>query len=147
MAYADEIVTDVGLGSFGSKGSSLSQDKFAKVGIEEDIWSPFKQKFNVGGWIDTRGEGYSSSAFGGYQIGFEVSNNVVQGSVWSGPTLMTSPDQALGGVFQMNETIYLGIVDKERNSIGIAYNHFSSAGLEMPNQGRDFIGLSIKCPF
>lgn len=146
-ADQDQLVTDVGLGVFGSRGASLSQDKFAKIGWEEDLWYNLKQKFNVGAWIDTRGAGYSSNAFTGYQLGFEVTNSIFQMSVWSGPTLISSPDNDLGGVFQFNETIFFGIVDKDQNSIGLAYNHFSSAGLEMPNQGRDFIGLEIKFPF
>lgn len=148
-AYADQdqIVTDVGLGSFGTKGSSLSQDKFAKIGWQEDVWYSLKHRFNVGGWIDSRGVGYYSSAFCGYQLGFEVTNETLQASIFSGPTIISSPDNALGGIVQFNESIFFGIVDKDRDSIGVAYNHFSSAGLEMPNLGRDFLGLEIKFPF
>lgn len=146
-AQDDQLVTDVGLGEFGSRGASLSQDKFAKLGWQEDLWYTLKQRFNVGGWLDTRGEGYSSSAFTGYQLGFEVKNDTFEGSVWSGPTLISTPDQALGGYFQFNETLFFGIVDKDEDSIGIAYNHLSSAGLEMPNLGKDFMGLEIKWPF
>jgi len=39
LTYADGIVTDVGLGQYGSKGSGLSQDKFAKLGLQEEIWN------------------------------------------------------------------------------------------------------------
>ena len=149
IAYADQdsIVTDVGVGEFGTKGSSLSQVKFAKVGWQEDLWYNLKQRMNAGGWIDTRELGYSSSAFAGYQLGFEVKNSVFEASVFSGPTLISSPDNALGGIFQLNETLFFGIVDKDDNTIGIVYNHFSSAGLEMPNLGRDFMGIEIKFPF
>lgn len=149
LTYAkdDQIVTDVGLGSFGSKGSSLSQDKFTKIGIEEELWSPFHQRLNVGGWLDSRGTDFNNSAFVGYQLGFEVTNSVLEGSVWTGPTLISSPDAALGSNFQFNETIFFGIVDKDKNSIGMAYNHFSDAGLAIPNLGRDFLGLEIKCSF
>lgn len=146
-AAEDQVVIDAGLGQFGSKGSSLSQDKFAKISIEEDVWYNLKDKFNVGAWLDSRGQGYASSAFTGYQIGFEVTNSIFQSSVWSGPTFVSTPDRALGGRLQFNETVYFGIVDKDKNSIGIEYEHFSSAGLEMPNLGRDFLGLAIKFPF
>lgn len=148
MAQQDQMVTDVGLGEFGSKGSSLSQDKFAKIGYEEDLWYNLKQKFNLGGWIDSRGTGYSSSAFGGYQLGFEVSNSIFQMSVWGGPTLINSIDSELGGYLEFNETIFFGIVDKDENAIGISYNHFSDASIENgPNNGRDYLGLSLKFPF
>lgn len=149
MAYAqdDQYVIDVGLGTFGTEGSSLSQVKFAKMGIQEDLWYALKQRFNGGGWLDSRGDGRTGSAFAGYQLGYEVSNSAFQASVFSGPCLITSPDSALGGIVQFNETIFFGIVDKDYDSIGVVYNHFSSAGLETPNLGRDFIGLEIKFPF
>jgi len=148
-AYAqpDQISVDASLGVFGTEGSSLSQVKFAKVGWQEDVWGALKQKISGGAWLDTRGPGFSSSLFTGYQLGFEVTNEVFQASIWSGPAFITSPDQDLGGNFQFNETIFFGIVDKNYDTVGIAYNHFSSGGLEMPNLGKDFLGLEIKWPF
>ncbi len=149
LAYAqdDQIVTDVGLGIVGTKGSTLSQDKFARVGLQEDVWYDLKQRFNVGGWDDTRGGNYSSAAFAGYQLGFEVTNDVLQGSIWSGPSVISATDAMLGGPMQFNETLFFGIVDKQQSSIGVAYNHFSSAGIYTPNLGRDYLGLQLKFPW
>lgn len=148
MALAqDEMFLDAGLGAFSTEGHSLSQVKFIKAGVQEDIWDTFEHKMNVGGWLDSRGEGRTSSAFIGYQIGFDVRNDILEVSVWSGPTLISSTDAALGGNFQFNETIFFGVRDKHDNVIGMAYNHFSSAGLEMPNMGKDFMCLEIKFPF
>jgi len=147
LGQQDQVVVDGGLGVFGTEGDSLPQVKFGKVGIEEDLWYNLKQRFNAGTWLDSRGNGRISSAFGGYQLGFEVTNEVLQCSIWSGPTLITSPDIALGGPLQFNETLFLGVVDKNENSIGIAYNHFSSAGIYQPNLGKDFMGLEVKFPF
>lgn len=149
LAYAqnDQVVVDAGLGEFGTRGSSLSQVKFAKIGLQEDLWYSLKQRFNTGGWLDSRGSGYSSSALIGYQLGFEVKNDIFESSIFSGPTIISNQDSSLGGRIQFNESLFFGIVDKDSDSIGIAYNHFSSAGLEMPNLGRDFIGLEIKFPF
>ncbi len=146
-ADSDQFVLDGALGVFNTKGSSLSQDKFAKLGVQEDLWFALKQRFNVGGWLDNRGPNYANTAFGGYQLGFEVSNDVLQASIWTGPTLLTATDSQLGGLFQFNETIFFGIKDRDYESIGIVYNHFSSAGIENPNIGRDFMGLEIKMPF
>ena len=149
LAYAtpDQLVLDAGLGVFNSKGSSLSQNKFAKIGYQEDIWYNLKQRFNIGAWLDTRGPGYSNSAFGGYQLGFEVENSIFDSSIFAGPSLITTPDQQLGGILQFNESIYFGIKDDNYDTIGIALNHFSSAGLEMPNQGENFLCVEIKMPF
>lgn len=146
-AFADEVIMDVGLGAFDTRSDNISQVKLAKVGIQEDVWYNLKQRFNVGGWVDQRGQGFGNSAFAGYQLGFDVRNDVFDASIFSGPTLISGTDELLGGHFQFNETMFLGIVDKNDNAIGIAWNHFSSAGLEMPNLGRDFLGLEIKFPF
>ncbi len=143
-AKGDELLLDAGLGAFSTEGYSLSQVKFAKIGLQEDLWYSLKQRFNVGGWLDNRGQGRTSSAFGGYQIGFDVQNDVFEASVFSGPSLISSPDVALGGIAQFNETVFFGIKDKAGETIGMAYNHFSSAGLEMPNMGKDFMCLEIK---
>jgi len=97
--------------------------------------------------LEFRGESYSSAALAGYQVGFEVTNEIFQMSVWTGPTLVSATDSDLGSYFEFNETIFFGIIDKYTNSIGIAYNHFSDAGLTQINRGRDYIGLEIKMPF
>jgi hypothetical protein len=143
----DQMVIDAGLGILGNKGPSLSQVKFAKIGYQETLWNALKQRFNGGGWLDSRGDGRTSSGFVGYQLGFEVQNDIFQASVWSGPGLISSPDVALGGPIQFNETIFFGIVNYRNESIGLAYNHWSSASLYAINQGRDFLGLEIKFPF
>ena len=144
----DEMFLDVGLGTFSTEGKSLSEVKFAKLGIQEEIWDSFKHRFNVGGWLDQRGEGKTNAAFASYQLGFDVTNDVLEMGIFSGPGLISSTDTSLGGYFQFNETVYLGIRNpKSDESIGISYNHFSSAGLEMPNQGKDFMCLEIKFPF
>lgn len=145
-AKGDEILLDAGLGAFSTEGYSLSQVKFAKIGLQEDLWYSLKQRFNVGGWLDNRGQGRTSSAFGGYQIGFDVENDVFEASVFTGPSLISSTDVALGGILQFNETVFLGIRDKSGDTIGMAYNHFSSAGLESPNLGKDFMCLEVKFP-
>jgi hypothetical protein len=144
---SSQIVIDGGLGMFSTEGSSLSQVKFGKIGLQENLWSVLKQRFNVGAWLDSRGEGRTNSGFTGYQLGFDVQNEMFEASIWSGPTYITTPDIALGGNLQFNETIFFGIKDRQDDSIGVAYNHFSSAGLEMPNLGRDFMCVEIKFPF
>ena len=146
-ADTDELLVDGALGVFNTDGKSISQVKFAKVGIQEDVWYALKQRFNVGTWVDSRGPGFNTSGFAGYQVGFDVKNDVMEAGIFSGPTLITSPDIDLGGVFQFNETVFLGVRDKGDESIGVVYNHLSSAGLEMPNLGKDFMGIEIKFPF
>lgn len=146
-AHGDELVIDGGIGVLNSAKSSLSETKFAKFGLEEPVWYALKQRFSIGLWLDNKGQGRTGSAFAGYQLGFQVTSDALEASVWSGPTLITTPDVYLGGPLQFNETLFLGIHDKAGQTIGVAYNHFSSAGLEMPNIGRDFFGLEIRFKF
>jgi hypothetical protein len=144
---ADEFFIDAGLGTFSTEGHSLADVKFAKIGIQEDVWYALKQRFNVGAWLDKR-VGAADAGFVGYQLGFDVKNELFEMGIFSGPSLISATDSSLGGYFQFNETVFVGIRDpKSDDAIGVSYNHFSSAGLEMPNQGKDFMCLEIKFPF
>jgi hypothetical protein len=54
----------------------------------------------------------------------------------------------LGGAFpQFHGELYGGLRDSQGNGIGIKYNHFSSAGLVTPNQGRDFVLLELSVKY
>ena len=143
---ADDMVLDGGLGVFDSAKNSLSETKLLKVGIQEDLWYVLKQRFNTGFWLDNAGNGRTGSSFIGYQLGYEVKTDSLVASAWTGPGLISSPDSYLGGMLQFNETMFFGIHDKQDNTMGFAYNHWSSAGIEMPNQGRDFVTLQLKFP-
>ena len=142
----EQFFVDGGLGIFNTAGDTLPQVKFMKMGMQEDLWGPLKQRFVGGAWADSSGGGRMSGGFTGYQFAFEVTNSVLQASIASGPVLISTPDTSLGGVFQLNESIFLGVADKSHDSIGIVYNHFSSAGIEMPNLGKDYLGLEVKFP-
>lgn len=147
IAYADSVSIDTSIGVFNSGKRSLSESKLLRFGVEEYVWYNFKEKVNTGFWLDNAGDGRTGSAFISYQLGFNVHNSVFEMSLYTGPALISSSDIYLGGHFQFNDTAYFGICDVEGNSIGVSYNHFSSAGLEVPNIGRDFVGAEIKFPF
>jgi len=144
FAQEDQWVLNAGIGVFNSGKNSLSETKTVALGIQEDLWQALKQKFTVGGWLDDAGNGKKNSAFVSGQLGFEVNNNGLVGSVFSGPTLISTPDVLLGGRFQFMDDVHLGIQDHFNNYIGVFYRHLSSAGLEMPNIGRDLVGLEIR---
>lgn len=150
VAYAqdDQWILDGGLGVFHSASQNgLSETKMLSLGVQEDLYGPIKQRGTLGGWIDNGGSGRNGSGFASAQIGFEVVNNGLVGSVFTGPSLITTPDVLLGGMFQFTDDLHLGIQDNQLNYIGLLYRHLSSAGLETPNSGRDFIGLELRMPF
>lgn len=145
--YADDYI-DASLGVFGNGRPSPANVKYAEIGHLDPIGLGFFNQYSGGGWIQVQeGDGRKSSGFVSDQFGLQVENGIVA-RIATGPSLISTPDSYLGGHFQFHETIFLGIRDNGNgNQIGFAYQHFSSAGLEMPNMGRDFGGIELSFPF
>jgi hypothetical protein len=144
FADDDQLILDGGVGVFHSADKGLSETKLLTLGVQETIWGPLKDRALVGGWIDDTGDGKSGSALIGGQLGFEVNNNGWVGSVFSGPAIISNTDVLLGGNFEFVDDLHLGIQDQHGYYIGVMYRHISSAGLEFPNIGRDFIALELR---
>ena len=140
----DQTALDVGIGVFRSADKGLSETKMLSIGKQETLLGPLKSRYSAGFWLDNTRDGRKSSGFVGAQLGFEVANNGWVGGIFSGPTVISTPDVLLGGRFQFMDTINYGLQDKSGNYIGLFYRHFSSAGLEMPNTGRDILGIEIR---
>ena len=57
-----------------------------------------------------------------------------------GPSYLVTPDTVLGGHFQFS--LEGGLCTNDgKEAICLNWDHYSSAGIEMPNLGRDFIVL------
>ena len=98
-----------------------------------------------GGWIDNAGNGKTGSALVSGQIGFEVNRDGTLFGAFTGPCLISNPDQVLlGGYFEFMDDLHLGIQDRQGNYFGIMYRHISDAGLTRVNVGRDIIGLEMR---
>jgi hypothetical protein len=143
-SYADDLVLDGGVGIFNSGKKSLSETKMLTLGIQEGVFGPLKDRAVIGGWFDNSGRGRSSSAVVAGQIGFEVNNGSLVAGLFTGPALISNPDVLLGGPLQFMDDLHIGIQDRSGYYIGIMYRHLSSAGLEMPNIGRDVVGLELR---
>lgn len=61
----------------------------------------------------------------------------------AGPSYLQNPDGILGGHFQFTLEGCSLITDSHA-SIGLCWLHASSAGLEMPNNGRDFVSIQLR---
>jgi hypothetical protein len=145
-AYAqdDQYILDGGIGVFHSADHGLSEMKMATIGIQEDVWGPLKDRVIAGGYLDNV-TGRSGSALVAAQIGFEVNRDGLIGGIFTGPSLISSPDNVLlGGYFEFMDDIHVGIQDKDNNYIGVVYRHISDAGLTAVNVGRDVIGLELR---
>lgn len=146
-SYADDYA-DVSLGLFHNGSPGPANVKFGQIGHRDFIGFGLFNQYEGGGWVQTtNSEGKKSSAYVADQIGLQVDNGLVA-RIATGPSIISSPDSFLGGNFQFTEDLFLGLKDAGNgNTIGFKYKHFSSAGLEMPNQGRDFGGIEISFPF
>ncbi len=137
-----DLVVSVGAGK-----RILSQGPFervAAVGYQRSLIRGLFVRPELGGWTDLSGNGKSSpylTAILGIralpnQTGPEVHIGV-------GPSFLLFPDQVLGGHFQFSLEGGIGLVDHDVY-LGIAYKHLSSAGIEMPNQGRDLVVVQMR---
>lgn len=139
----DQGFLDAGVGVFNSGKNTLSETKTLTGGYQQDLFSALKTRLVAGAWIDNAGLGKSSSGFAGGQLGYEVNNNGLVGGIFTGPAFITTPDILLGGRFQFVDDLHFGIQDRNQY-IGVFYRHLSSGGLELPNIGRDLLGVELR---
>lgn len=143
-ADQDQYVLDGGVGVFHSADHGLSEMKMLTFSVQETLWGPLKQRAVVGGWIDNV-PGRSGSFLASGQLGFEVNSNGLVGSIFTGPAIISSPDNVLlGGYFEFMDDLHLGIQDRDNNYIGVMYRHISDAGLTPVNIGRDMICIELR---
>jgi hypothetical protein len=136
-----------GLGVGNSAEKSVAETKLLSFGYEEDWFGPFIKQYEVGAYFDTAGGGRTSSGFGNISMGIEVNPGYLVLRSVHGVGAITTPDSVLGGWFQFNNDITLGIKDNHHNMIGLTYKHISSAGIYKPNRGRDFVVLQAEIPW
>jgi len=143
-ALADSTgALDVGLGVFNSGKQSLSETKMASYTEQTSISDAFRLRATGGFWVDVT-QGKSSSGFAAGQLGYEVNSKGTVLGAFTGPALITNTDVLLGGHFQFMDEFHLGLQDEGKSYIGVFYRHLSSAGLEMPNIGRDLVGIELR---
>lgn len=143
----DQSFVKYGVGVAGSGKDSLAETKLLSIGYKSNIWSDYLiGLWEAGGFVDVTGSGRASSAFGFGGAGVYVDSGplYLQNTFEIG--LITNPDSYLGGPFQFSEDIGVGLKSKSGASIGVNYKHISSAGIELPNKGRDFMTFVVGIP-
>ena len=141
-AFAIEI--GVGMGVF-TRANSVSDVKYASVSEDWEINSNVYWKVEVGGWIDNR-RGAHNSFHAGPSIGLVVRPWILDCRVDVGIHAISHTDDYLGGYWQAVETATCGITE-QRARMGFRYKHFSSAGVFMPNRGRDAVMFVVGYEF
>jgi hypothetical protein len=140
----------IGLGTGNSGKDIITETKMASIGTQMRLFmEPFVQQLEAGIWIDSRRDlGRESSGFAGYSVGMHVlSKSGIFMEYLLGPSVITHTDSNLGGNFQFNHDIGVGVKNAKGYSLAFGYKHLSSAGIYMPNNGRDFATFRILLPF
>lgn len=136
-----------GVGVFESAAGSPTETHILSVGAQFPLTKYFMWQIEGGGWNDVRSDmGRQSSFFFSPSLGLDLDFHPFYVQALIGPALITTPDVYLGGNFQFTEELGFGIKDRRGVGIGLSYKHFSSAGIENPNVGRDFMTLKVFVP-
>lgn len=146
-AMADTVIK---YGANASKENEpLGSTKTIFLAYQETIFGPFIKQYELGGWIDNSGhEGRKSSGLLGASAGINVNAQIFFAQALVGPSLISHTDTNLGGHFQFNNDIAFGFRDPDtKATVGFGYKHVSSAGLELPNRGRDFLMFRVSVPW
>lgn len=146
-AFADSIVK---YGANAPKDQErIGSTKAIFAAHQATLFGPIIRQYELGGWIDnTSIEGRKSSALLSASLGVNVTAEIFYAQALVGPALISHPDSSLGGPFQFNNDFALGLRDpKTEATIGFNYKHISSAGLELPNRGRDFLMFRVSIPW
>lgn len=145
LAQAD-LVTSVGIGKGALRGNGTPFERAIAIGWEQPFTTGFFVRPEGGAFMDNSGEGKSSpwlSTLGGVRATSPMGATM---HLAVGPGYLHNPDQKLGGHFQFSLEGGVGMEDKNF-AIAMVWKHLSSAGINMPNQGRDFIMAQIRIPF
>lgn len=116
-------------------------ERAASVGVIQPLSETWFVKPSLGGWIGGSGK---PSWFVAAPVGLRVwiPSTGYYATAAVGPSYISAPDELLGGHWQFCPEFGAGL-KTEKAEIGLTWLHFSSAGLVMPNQGRDFLGIRI----
>lgn len=127
--------------------STNGSSKLFGIRRQESISFGIHSAFELGGYVDNGGAGRKGAALFKAQLGVTPGPEVgTFAKAFFGPCLISARDTQLGGYGQFCSDIGIGIRDRD-SSVTIGYGHISSAGLALPNHGRDFLmfelGLSL----
>lgn len=144
VAMADEGFVGYGLGVFHGADDFLGQSKYINLGYRADLGAGIYWQTKVGAW----GEGgpdltRKGGGFGSTGVGLEIDLQPIELRGGGALATITTPDSQLGGYFQFNENMAVGLRDKRGAGIAVEYDHISCGSLCSPNLGRDFIILEL----
>lgn len=145
ITLADDGQKFIRLG-LGMDSTTLPSTKMVSAGYSNKLTSIFDYKLE-GGAFDDINESQGPIAFGGPSLGISTKTKAgAYGKVFFGPALISQTDSRLGGIFEFQTDLELGLTDYRGVSLGVSFKHISDAGITSTNLGRDIIGITIGVP-
>lgn len=141
-----DVVASVGLGKSAFAGvRGVPFERAASLGYEHAFSNGLFIRPEAGWFMDNSGHGVSSPWLAPL-VGVRSQSTVGPTLHFAmGPGYLHNPDSVLGGHFQFSLEGGASLVDRNFG-IGVVWKHLSSAGINMPNRGRDFIALQVHVP-
>lgn len=141
-AHAD-VTLSVGVGKGIMYHNGTPFERAVAVGYEHRFSNGIFVRPEVGYFLDISGQNLSS-IWAAPLIGVRSKSAVGPAiHLAVGPGYLQNPDSILGGHFQFSLEGGLALEDGNF-AIGLVWKHLSSAGIEMPNLGRDFICAQVR---
>lgn len=142
---------DIGEGYFLKLGGSLNEpslltNKMLAAGVQRHLLGVFDYQLELGTFVDNSKPNDWQTVWGAAQIGLSIVNPGYYIKVFSGPAYVSKTDDHLSTPFEFTEDLEIGFVDKRGVGIGFGYKHFSNAGIQQPNLGRDFLFFKVMLP-
>jgi len=114
---------------------------FFNAGVETYFQKHYTHKLEAGFWSDNQ-KGHSGAFYGSLLLGRRLGDYTgLNATFMVGVVVMTAPDALLSTPFQFTEEVNVGY---KQWQFGI--KHFSNAGIELPNVGRDYLYLRYLVP-
>lgn len=144
-SHSSEFGLSYGLGVSNSAKYSVAETKTADLAYRGFLIPGVYWQARTGFWGDgSRDPSRRSSYYASTGPGIEVDLKPLEVRSGWGLAYITTPDSYLGGhTPQFNGDLYVGLRDKNNMGLGMRYSHLSSAGLILPNKGRDFVTVEI----
>lgn len=117
--------------------------KFVSLEYQNDIAFIFRHKLAAGAWFDQNTDlNQSSSNFVAYSMGIKVQPGPLYLENLFGISMISRTDALLSTNFEFTEELGVGLQDEYGRYIGFSFKHFSNAGIQLPNIGRNFVLIS-----
>lgn len=141
-AHADPVLS-VGIGKASFYHNGTPFERSVVLGYQHNIREGFFVRPEAGYFLDISGNG-KSSLWGAALAGVTAKSKTgPELHIGFGPGYLQNPDPLLGGHFQFSLEGGVGISGQDVY-LGLIWKHLSSAGINMPNQGRDFIMAQLR---